>query len=108
MVMNLKDWNSLSPEYQKIITEEAAKVPAMQDAQQNRFDRDLRPDATKKWGTEFIKFTAADYQKMNDLTAPVLAKFKADFDAKGLSGTKLLDAWLSLYDKYSGSAYAPK
>jgi TRAP-type C4-dicarboxylate transport system substrate-binding protein len=107
-VMNLKKWNSLSAEYQKIITEEAAKIPARQDAQQNRFDRDLRPDATAKWGTEFIKFTQDDYLKMNDMTAPVLAKFKSDLDAKGLPGTKILDEWLNLAKKYSGSEYQLK
>ena len=108
VVMNLKQWNSLSPDFQKIITEEAAKIPAKQDAQQLRFDRDLRPQATAKWGTEFIKFTQADYLKMNELTAPVLAKFKADFDAKGLPGTKMLDEWLKLSVKYSGPEYALK
>ena len=102
VVMNLKKWNSLSPDFQKIITEEAAKIPAKQDAQQLRFDRDLRPDATKKWGTEFFKFTQADYLKMNELTASVLVKFKSDLDAKGLPGTKILDEWLNLAKKYSG------
>jgi TRAP-type C4-dicarboxylate transport system substrate-binding protein len=106
--MNLDAWNSLPTEYQKIITEEAAKIPARQDAQQLRFDRDLRPEATAKWGTEFIKFTQADYLKMNELTAPVLDKFKADLDAKGLPGTKILDEWLRLAVKYSGPEYALK
>jgi TRAP-type C4-dicarboxylate transport system substrate-binding protein len=108
VVMNLKTWNSLSPDFQKIITEEAAKIPARQDAQQLRFDRDLRPEATAKWGTEFIKFTQADYLKMNELTASVLDKFKSDLDAKGLPGTKMLDEWLKLAVKYSGSEYALK
>jgi TRAP-type C4-dicarboxylate transport system substrate-binding protein len=108
MVINLKKWNSLPAEYRKIMEEEAAKIPAVQDAQQNRFDRDLRPDATAKWGTEFIKFTQDDYLKMNDLTAPVLAKFKSDLDAKGLPGTKILDEWLNLAKKYSGQEYALK
>ena len=75
---------------------------------QLRFDRDLRPVATKKWGTEFIKFTAADYAKMNELTEPVRTKFKADLDAKGLPGTKILDAWFKLLEKYSGPEYALK
>ena len=106
--INLKKWNSLSPDVQKIMTEEADKIPARMDQQQLRFDRDLRPEATKKWGSEFIKFTAADYAKMNELTAPVAVKFKADLDAKGLPGTKILDAWFKLLEKYSGPEYALK
>lgn len=107
-VMNLKKWNSLSADQQKIIIEEAAKIPVAQDQAQLRFDRDLRPVCTQKWGTEFIKLSAADSAKMNDLTASVRAKFKSDLDAKGLPGTKMLDAWLSLAKKYSGSEYALK
>lgn len=106
--MNLDVWNRLSADQQKIIQEEAAKIAVAQDQQQLRFDRDLRPTATAKWGTEFIKLTADDFKKMNEATASVKAKFKADFDAKGLPGTKILDEWLSLAKKYAGSQYALK
>lgn len=106
--INLAKWNSLTPDIQKIFAEEAAKIPAVMDQQQLRFDRDLRAQATAKWGTEFIKLPAADYVTMTQLTTPVQAKFKADFDAKGLPGTKILDAWFKLLEKYSGSAYALK
>jgi len=108
MVINLKTWNSLPADTRKIMEEEAAKIPERQDQQQLRFDRDLRPEATAKWGTEFIPFTNADYLKMNELTAPVLAKFKSDLDSQGLPGTKILDEWLALAVKYSGSEYALK
>jgi len=107
-VMNLKTWNKLTPDAQKIINEEAAKIPVLQDQQQLRFDRDLKPECTKKWGTEFIKFSAADYAKMDELTAGVRTKFKSDLDAKSLPGTKILDDWLSLAKKYAGSEYALK
>jgi TRAP-type C4-dicarboxylate transport system substrate-binding protein len=104
MVMNLKKWNSLPADYQKIITEEAAKVPAAQDQQQLRFDRDLRPKATAKWGTTFYAFTAADFTQMNDMTASVKTKFASDFDAKGLPGTKLIATAKDLEKKYSDPA----
>ncbi len=107
-VMNLDVWNSLSPEFQQIITEEAAKIPKAQDQQQLRFDRDLRPVATEEFGTEFFKFTDADYAKMNELTASVHEKFKADLNAKGLPGTAILEEWLSLSKKYSAPEYALK
>jgi hypothetical protein len=79
-----------------------------QDQQQLRFDRDLRPKATAQWGTEFIKFSDADLAKMNEMTMSVRTKFKADLDAKGLPGTKLLDEALRLQKKYAGSEYALK
>jgi TRAP-type C4-dicarboxylate transport system substrate-binding protein len=108
MFMNLKKWNSISAEYQKIIMEEAAKVPVVMDAQQNRFDRELRPVATQKYGTTFYTFTMADFLKMNDITAPVKVKFAADLDAKGLPGTKILNAAKTLEIKYSDPKYALK
>jgi TRAP-type transport system periplasmic protein len=107
-VMNLNKWNGLSPDQQKIIQEEAAKIAVAQDQQQLRFDRDLRATATKKWGTEFIKLTADDFAKMNTATAPVQTKFKTEFDGKGLPGTAILTDWLNLAKKYSGSEYALK
>jgi TRAP-type C4-dicarboxylate transport system substrate-binding protein len=108
LVINLDKWNSLPDEYQKIIMEEAAKVPERQDQQQLRFDRDLRDDCIEKWGTEFIPFTQADYDKMEELSAPVKEKFAADLDAMGLPGTELLNEAMSLQVKYSGQEYALK
>jgi len=107
-VMNLNKWNSLTKEQQDIIMDEASKIAVLQDQQQLRFDRDLRPKATAKWGTEFIKLTPADFTKMTQATVGVLDEFRTEVDKKGLPGTAILNDWLNLAKKYSDPKYGLK
>jgi TRAP-type C4-dicarboxylate transport system substrate-binding protein len=107
-VMNLKKWNSLPAEYQKIIEEESAKIPAIQDAIQLRLDKELKPKATQQWGTQYFTVSPEELAKFTAALQPVRAAFVADMNAKGLPGQKLMDEFLKLEKKYAGSAYAPK
>ena len=107
-VMNLKKWNSLPAEYQKVIEEASAKIPALQDSIQLRLDKELKPKATQKWKTEFITIPASELAKFTAVLGPVRAKFVAQMNGAGLPGQKLMDEYLKLEKKYSGSAYAPK
>jgi TRAP-type C4-dicarboxylate transport system substrate-binding protein len=107
-VMNLDTWNSLPADYQKIIMEESAKVPAVQDQIQLRMDKELMQKAIDQFGAEFITVPPEELAKFNTATEPVRQAFANDLEAKGMPGKALLDKCLELEQKYAGKEYALK
>ncbi|OGO21055.1 MAG: hypothetical protein A2144_13215 [Chloroflexi bacterium RBG_16_50_9] len=108
LVMNLKKWNTLPAEYQKIIEEAAAKVPALQDQIQLRLDKELKPKATQQWGSQYITIPPEELAKFNAALKPVREKFVAQMNAAGFPGQKLVDEFLKLEKKYSDKKYGLK
>jgi TRAP-type C4-dicarboxylate transport system substrate-binding protein len=106
--MNLDKWNSLPAEYQQIIIEESAKIPAIQDQIQLRMDQELIQTAIDQFGSEFITLPLAELVKFNEATESVREAFVAEMNSLGFPGQELLDKSLELEQKYSGEEYALK
>jgi TRAP-type C4-dicarboxylate transport system substrate-binding protein len=106
-IMNLDTWNSLSPEYQQIIMEAAAKVPALQDAQQWRLDAEYKQKAIDEFGIEYIELSQEDLAKINDTLIPIREQWVEEMEDAGLPGQQLLDDMLRLEQKYCGDEYKP-
>jgi TRAP-type C4-dicarboxylate transport system substrate-binding protein len=107
-VMNLDTWNSLPAEYQKIIMEAAAKVPALEDAQQWRLHDEYKVKAINEFGIEHIELSQADLAKITDSLIPIREMWVGEMEAAGLPGQQLLDDMLRLEQKYAGNEYKPK
>jgi TRAP-type C4-dicarboxylate transport system substrate-binding protein len=107
-VMNLDKWKSLPASYQKVIEDASAKIPALQDAGQWTMDKDLKAKAIQQFNTNFITLSPTELAKFDAAIQPVRAKFVSQMNAAGYPGQNLMDKFLDLEQKYSGSAYAPK
>jgi TRAP-type C4-dicarboxylate transport system substrate-binding protein len=107
-VINLDTWNSLPAEYQQIIMEESAKIPAIQDQIQLRMDKEQIQDAIDQFGAEFITVAPGELAKFNAATESVRQAFADELEAMGLPGQALLDKCLELEQKYAAEEYALK
>jgi TRAP-type C4-dicarboxylate transport system substrate-binding protein len=105
IVINESKWNSLSPDIQKILTDEGIKLV---DEVQVNAENGFRQQAIDKYKIELIDLPQAELDKFEAASAPVRAEYAASLDAKGLPGTKVLEAFLQIEAKYSTSQYAPK
>ena len=107
-IMNLDTWNSLPAEYQQIITEAAAKVPALKDEVQWRLNDEYLDKAINEYGMEYIELPPEDLHKITETLYPIREDWVEEMEAMGLPGQQLLDDMLQLEQKYSGEEYAPK
>jgi TRAP-type C4-dicarboxylate transport system substrate-binding protein len=107
-IMNLDTWNSLSAEYQQIIMEEAAKVPARQDALQWQLHEEYIDKAINEFGMEYIELPQSDLAKITESIIPIREQWVKEMEDMGLPGQQLLDDMLRLEKKYSADEYAPK
>ena len=89
-MVNLKSWNRISPEDQKIIqdvfiwvTEELAKDNM--ESQKNVIEK------TKAQGHTYINLTKEEQQKWYDLAKPEIQKWVKDTEAKGLPAEKIIN-----------------
>lgn len=90
LVMNLKSWNKLSPDLQKVIDDslewgrnESIKAFDAADASAVEYG--------KKQGMEFIKLSAAEEAKWFEIVDTNNRKHAAVLDAKGYPATKVLE-----------------
>jgi len=107
-IINLDTWNSLPAEYQQIIMEEAAKVPARQDKVQWELNNYYLDKAINEMGMEYVELPEEDLHKITEAMYPVREAWLAEMEEKGLPGQKLMDDMLRLEKKYSGDEYKPK
>jgi TRAP-type transport system periplasmic protein len=101
VVMNLKAWNSLPPDIQKILDELSGpkisvKVGAVFDkAAEVGFEQAL------KKGNKSYTLTQAERAAFVEKTNPIVDKWIANADKKGLPGKQVYQEILSLVDKYA-------
>jgi TRAP-type C4-dicarboxylate transport system substrate-binding protein len=107
-IMNLDTWNSLPAEYQQIIEEAAAKVPALKDAYMWQVNEEYLDKAVNEYGMEYIELPPGDLHKITETIYPIREQWVEKMEAMGLPGQQLLDDMLRLEEKYSGDEYAPK
>ena len=100
MVMNLDTWNSLPAEYQQIIMEESAKIPAIQDAQQLRIDDEYK-QKNIDYGYDYITLSQAELDQIDATLGPIREMLVEQVEAMGLPGQRVLDDLLTLELKYA-------
>jgi TRAP-type C4-dicarboxylate transport system substrate-binding protein len=100
-VVNLRKWKALSPDVQKVMTEEAAKAP---DCFFEVVRRDLQAGVDtlgqdKK--VELIRFSDEEARKLHDTIGNELRQeWLKTVEKAGVDGRKMLDRYLELVAKY--------
>jgi TRAP-type C4-dicarboxylate transport system substrate-binding protein len=99
--MSLRTWNKLSPEDQKIFEESSIGMEMAVKAARI-YDQELISAGLQKMkeaGIEIYQWTDADKQAFYDITYPILDKYIAEFEAKGLPAQKVYDEMLRIRDE---------
>jgi len=100
IVMNLKKWNSLPPDIQKIIEDVSGAAAAERFG--TIFDKTSEPDINymKKQGDTFITLTPEEKKKWTAAILPIRDKWIRDRTAKGLPADKVVSEMVRLSEKY--------
>jgi TRAP-type transport system periplasmic protein len=100
VAMNLKKWNSLPPDLQKIITEVSKKYEDITAKAWEDSDVSGRKFAAKL-GHEFITLTDAQSAAFKKAMKPVFAEYIKGADEKGVDGEAVFKAVQEMVEKYS-------
>ncbi len=88
--MNLKTFNSLSPNDQKVLVDLWSQY-TMKSADSFQNDDDGAKKMALGKGNEIYKLPSAEYQKWVDTVKPMYDKWTSDIESKGLPGKKIFD-----------------
>jgi len=100
VAMNLKKWNSLPPDLQKIITEVSKKYEDITAKAWGDSDESGRKFC-EKLGHEFIPLSDAESAKFKEAMKPVFAEYIKGANAKGVDGEAVFKAVQEMVGKYS-------
>ncbi|MFP3911237.1 MAG: TRAP transporter substrate-binding protein [Desulfobacteraceae bacterium] len=100
VAMNLKKWNSLPPDLQKIITEVSKKYEDITAKAWEDSDKSGREFALKL-GHEFITLSDEQSAKFKEAMTPVFAEYIKKANAQGVDGEKVFNAVQEMVEKYS-------
>ena len=89
VAMNLKVWNSLPPDIQRIIEEESVKAAVLNAKNWDKGDKDAI-EFVKAKGHELIYLSPQEIERWRAKTQPLWDKWVADKEAKGLPGKEVL------------------
>jgi TRAP-type C4-dicarboxylate transport system substrate-binding protein len=104
--MNKATWNQLPPEYQKVIEETAAALPAKHDAIQLREYVSMQKEIAEEYPkTRIYHFSPEELVKFKKAAVPVRAEFINELNKKGLPGDKLMKTFHELEKKYASETY---
>ncbi|EFK09284.1 bacterial extracellular solute-binding protein, family 7 [delta proteobacterium NaphS2] len=95
VAMNLKVWNSLPPDIQRIIEEESVKAAVLNAGNWDKGDKDAI-EFVKAKGHELIYLSPEEIDRWRAKTHPLWDKWVADTEAKGLPGKAVLGETLRL------------
>lgn len=98
--INPKVWAGLPPDIQKAIEELGSRTSEIAGTSYDKYDL-LGIDAAKKVKAEFISLPPEEKKKWDDRYKPLIDKWTADMEGKGLPGRKILEEARSLAEKYS-------
>jgi TRAP-type C4-dicarboxylate transport system substrate-binding protein len=105
-VMNKDAWNSLPPEYQKIIEEESKKMPAIKDEMELTAFRDLKAKFLKDYpDAKEIQIPKKEVKRFIDADKQVWVEFEKELNSLGFDGKKIIETHLRLEKKYSSKEY---
>ncbi|HEX2966068.1 MAG TPA: TRAP transporter substrate-binding protein [Syntrophorhabdaceae bacterium] len=100
-LMNLKTWNSLPPDIQKIITDiSGSNLSARIGDVFDKAQRDALAEATKLGGKVYT-LSSADKAALLEKSKPIVETWIANVEKKGLPGRKIYEDIIALVDKYS-------
>jgi TRAP-type transport system periplasmic protein len=110
VAVNLKSWNSLPADIQKIIDDTTASYWVdMVDREQILVDKERAQSALTKYpNLKWTKLSKDDMDKLAQLQRPVIDEWAAEINSKGLPGNDIRDEFLRLDAKYSAPEYEPK
>ncbi|MDD5701819.1 MAG: TRAP transporter substrate-binding protein DctP [Dehalococcoidales bacterium] len=110
IAVNLKTWNSLPADIQKIIDDTTADYWIdMVDREQVLIDKERGQEALTKFpNIKWTKLSNDDLDKMAQMQRPVLEEWATEINSKGLPGNDIRDEFLRLDAKYSAPEYEPK
>ncbi len=98
---NKQSWAKLPADIQKILLDEAARIPARADAYHTEAAKAAIESAKAKYGLQIIEIDKAEMAKWKTLQDPVqkeyLDRLKKD---KGIDAQKIFDKLTELYAKY--------
>jgi len=102
MAMNLDTWNKLPPDIQKIITEVAqVHVDAFVRIYQAEGDG-TSLEKMKAVGVKVIEVPPSDLAKIKEVAkGQVWEKWASERNKEGRPGTKLLNKWVELFERYT-------
>ena len=101
VAINLKTWNSLPPDIQKIIDElGGSRMSEMAGVAFDKYDQ-LGKEAAKKAGAEIYSLPSEQKKIWADRIKPLNEKWVADMEVKGLPGKKIFEDARLLLEKYS-------
>jgi TRAP-type transport system periplasmic protein len=101
VVMNLKTWNSLPPDIQKIIDEMSGRRLSMMHGEAEDKAGAAGIEEAKKLGHTIITPSQSEKQTFQDMVKPVNDEWIAEMEKKGLPGKKVFQDAQSLMEKYS-------
>ncbi|OGP64479.1 MAG: hypothetical protein A2169_15405 [Deltaproteobacteria bacterium RBG_13_47_9] len=100
VIMNLKSWNNLSPDVQKILDEinkEYVTIAGKIFDEHEKVGRKLCEGP----GHQIYSLTPTERQKWSERISPLWERWVADMEAKGLPGRKIAEETRDLSKKYS-------
>jgi TRAP-type C4-dicarboxylate transport system substrate-binding protein len=101
MAMNLKTWNNLPPDIQKIIDETTGRKMAEFNGAMNDRMSEHALEEIRKAGGQIYELPAAERKAWMEKAKPVCDVWVADMEKKGLPGKKVYEEAVALLDKYS-------
>ena len=101
MVMNQDVWNSLSEAQQKAITETTEKAFDEFLAEGRDADAQVAYDSFEANGLKVVEFDQANLDKMIGASGFLQRDYAKDLDSKGYEGTKNLELFFELAEKYN-------
>jgi TRAP-type C4-dicarboxylate transport system substrate-binding protein len=100
VAMNLKKWNSLPPDLQKIITDVSKKYEDITAKAWGDSDESGRRFCMKL-GHEFITLSDEESAKFKEAVKPVFAEYIKQANEKGVDGEAVFNAAREMVEKYS-------
>lgn len=100
--MNLDTWNRLPPDIQRIFEETGGEwyVDKIFDSAFRASVAEILPWIAKEYGIEIIELPPEEVARWNERLKPVLGKYAAELEAKGLPAKRLIEEARRLYVKY--------
>ena len=98
--MNMNKWNGLPLNVQKVMLEVAEEMPKHTKEIIGRMQASSIEELKSK-GVKFYNLSESDRERVRKLAEKIWKQIGASIDAKSLPGTKAMDLWIGLINKYA-------
>ena len=107
-IMNLKTWNSLPADIQKIMEDMIPENIEGYDEVNNRIITDRLSTVKEEFGIDIIRPSKEELARWVEACKPVREEYIKFLEDKGLPGKEFMAEFLRLEEKYSSEEYANK